>query len=184
MSEITIKKNGRPTKYKPEMDDVAFQMASEGSIEAAIANTLGINPDTLGEWKKSNLGFSEALQRGKDIADSKVQESLYKRAVGYTHPAVKIFQRGWAKKLNPNSSDESEQSNDGEVPSDALIVPYTEHYPPDTNAASLWLRNRRKEEWRDQNQTEHTVNGEIVHYVARLPAVAENTETWIKLNKK
>ena len=29
-------------------------------------------------------------------------------------------------------------------------MPYTEHYPPDTQAASLWLRNRQPRQWRDK----------------------------------
>ena len=52
--------------------------------------------------------------------------------MGYSHEAVKIF-------------------NDGGQP---LIVPYTEHYPPDTTAAIFWLKNRRPEQWRDKSQQE------------------------------
>ncbi|MOA55620.1 hypothetical protein D3C78_1794470 [compost metagenome] len=33
---------------------------------------------------------------------------------------------------------------------------YVEHYPPDTPAASLWLRNRQPAKWRDKIQTEHS----------------------------
>jgi hypothetical protein len=31
-----------------------------------------------------------------------------------------------------------------------VYAEYTEHYPPDTGAASLWLRNRQPEKWRDK----------------------------------
>ena len=31
-----------------------------------------------------------------------------------------------------------------------------EHYPPDTPAASLWLRNRQPAKWRDRQEVNHT----------------------------
>ena len=31
-----------------------------------------------------------------------------------------------------------------------VCASYTEHYPPDTQAASLWLRNRQPAKWRDR----------------------------------
>ena len=32
----------------------------------------------------------------------------------------------------------------------------TSHYPPDTQAASLWLRNRQPAKWRDRQEVNHT----------------------------
>jgi hypothetical protein len=37
-----------------------------------------------------------------------------------------------------------------------VYAPYTEHYPPDTHAASLWLRNRQPTKWRDRQEVNHT----------------------------
>ena len=37
-----------------------------------------------------------------------------------------------------------------------VYAPYTEHYPPDTQAASLWLRNRQPAKWRDRQEVNHT----------------------------
>jgi hypothetical protein len=31
-----------------------------------------------------------------------------------------------------------------------VYAPYVANYPPDTAAASLWLRNRQPEKWRDR----------------------------------
>jgi len=72
----------------------------------------------------------QVLKRGKDKADTNVIESLYRRAIGYSHPEDKIF------------------NNNGK----ALIVPTTKHYAPDTTAAIFWLKNRRPEEWRDRQE--------------------------------
>jgi hypothetical protein len=61
-----------------------------------------------------------------EVADDRVVRSLYQRSVGYSCEAVKIFMPAGAKQ--------------------PVYVPYREHVPPDTAAASLWLRNRRKDE--------------------------------------
>jgi hypothetical protein len=42
------------------------------------------------------------------------------------------------------------QAYEGEV----TLTPFVKHYPPDTHAASLWLRNRQSKRWRDR--IEHT----------------------------
>ena len=55
-------------------------------------------------------------------------------SAGYSHQATKIFLR---------EKDEK-----------AVIVPYTEHYAPDTNAMRLWLLNRRRDQWKERQQVE------------------------------
>jgi hypothetical protein len=39
-----------------------------------------------------------------------------------------------------------------------IEVEYIQHYPPDTQAASLWLRNRQPGKWRDvqKGERDHT----------------------------
>lgn len=99
-----------------------------------MADFFEVSPDTIAEWKVRHPRFSEAITRGKSVADANVAERLYNRAMGYSHPAVKIFM--------PANAEEP------------VYAPYTEHYPPDTQAASLWLRNRQPKRWRDR--VEHT----------------------------
>jgi hypothetical protein len=41
-----------------------------------------------------------------------------------------------------------------------IKVPYEVHHPPDTQAASLWLRNRQPTLWRDKHQVDVTDAGE------------------------
>jgi hypothetical protein len=66
--------------------------------------------------------------RGRAIADANVAEKLHARAMGYSHPAVKIKKSAGRP----------------------LTVAYTEHYPPDTQACPFWLRNRRPRNWREK----------------------------------
>ena len=48
------------------------------------------------------------------------------------------------------------RSEDGGV----IKVPYEVHHPPDTQAASLWLRNRQPHRWRDKHEVEIADAGE------------------------
>lgn len=131
---------GRPTLYKPEYDGIAEQMALLGATDVQLAGAFGVSEDTIHEWKLVHPNFSESLKRGKDQADARVAKSLFERALGYSHPAVKII--AVANGNNQGSTIEE--------------VPYTEHYPPDTTAAIFWLKNRQKAQWRDRQEVEHS----------------------------
>ncbi len=124
---------GRPTSYRKEYAEQARKLCLLGYTDVELADFFQVSERTLNTWKKDFPEFLQSTKRGKDIADADVAEKLYKRALGYTHKSVKIF------------------NNDG-VP---LKVEYTEHYPPDTQAASLWLRNRQPNKWRDKQDIEH-----------------------------
>jgi hypothetical protein len=91
------------------------------------------------------LKFREAIARGGVHADAKMADHLYFRSLGYKHKAVKIFHY-------PDCG--------------PVKVPYVEHYPPDTNAASLWLRNRQPDKWRDRQQVD--VTGTIEHRLRQM----------------
>lgn len=129
---------GRPTKYQPEFCETVHKLAAQGATDVEIADVLEIHVATLYRWKAEHLEFREATALGKEAADDRVEASLYHRACGYTHEAVKIFMPAGATA--------------------PVIAPYREHYPPDTTAASLWLRNRRPEKWRDKQEIEHGGN--------------------------
>ena len=73
-------------------------------------------------------------------------ESTYHRARGYRHDAVKIFP--------------------GTPASGPVIVPYVEHYPPDTPAALAWLSRRQPELWRERKEID--ITGTLAHQVAQM----------------
>jgi hypothetical protein len=139
-------KGGRPSKYDPQFCVTAHTLAAQGATDVEIADALEIHVATFYRWKAEHSEFREATGAGKEAADDRVEASLYHRAVGYSHDAVKIFMPAGAE--NP------------------VIAHYREHYPPDTAAASLWLRNRRADKWRDKQDIEHSgaVNVEIVRF--------------------
>jgi len=121
---------GRPTKYKKEYAQQAYKLCLLGATDADLASFFEVNEDTINEWKKVHLEFSESIKKGKEIADAEVANKLYHRALGYEHPEDKIF-------------------NDSGKP---LIVPTIKHYPPDPTAAIFWLKNRQPGRWRDKQE--------------------------------
>ena len=121
-------KGGRPTKFDKRFVDQAFNLALLGLTEPEIAKVLGVTRQTLNNWRRTQPGFFDAIVRGKEPADAKVARSLFERANGYSHPEIVIT------------------SFQGEITKTRV----TKHYPPDTNAASLWLRNRQPARWRAQ----------------------------------
>lgn len=128
---------GRPTTYRAEYAEQSYKLCLLGATDVEMADFFGVAVDTIYEWRKVYEEFSEATTRGKMMADANMADKLYQRGLGYSHEAVKIFQYEGAP----------------------VIVPYIEHYPPDTQAASLWLRNRQPTRWRDK--TEHELSGKV-----------------------
>ena len=63
-------------------------MARDGLTQQQIADNLGINVDTLIEYKKKYTDFSEALKKGKEVVDIEVENALLKRALGYKYDEV------------------------------------------------------------------------------------------------
>lgn len=128
------RRRGRPSKYRAEFAEQAMKLCLLGATDIEIADFFGVQESTLNNWKSRHPDFLESITRGKTIADATVAEKLFHRACGYEHPEDKIFQ----------------------YEGQPLIVPTIKHYPPDTPAASLWLRNRQPEKWRDKQTHEHT----------------------------
>jgi len=126
-------KTGRPTKYDEKHDEQVYKLCLLGAGDKEIANFFGVTESTLNLWKIQHESFSESLTRGKVGADANIAKSLYHRAKGYSHKETitATFQ--------------------GKI-TDTMEV--TKHYPPDTPAATLWLKNRQPKLWRDKQDIE------------------------------
>jgi len=103
-----------------------------------LAEQFHVHVATLYEWKNKYPEFSEAIRRGKTPADAEVAFAAYQRAIGYSHPEEKIF-----------------YNKDAEGEDRIVRVQTIKHYPPDTKALSLWLRNRQRENWREEKHVLH-----------------------------
>ena len=125
---------GRPTAYKKEFAQIAARACQIGYTDQELAELLNVSVRTLYRWKHDHEDFCQALKAGKDVADDRIERSLFERAVGYKMEAVKIFMPAGA--------------------SEPVYAPYIEHHAPDTTAAIFWLKNRRPNQWRDHKAVE------------------------------
>lgn len=129
---------GRPSSYRPEFAAQAYKLCLLGATDLKLADFFGVCEKTLNEWKSHHAEFLQSMQAGKDEADAEIASALFNRAKGYSHPEDDIRTVAMGGK------------------SEIVITPTVKHYPPDTQAASLWLRNRQPKLWRDKMDLEHT----------------------------
>jgi hypothetical protein len=133
--EITKHPGGRPTKYKPEYAELAFKYCLLGATDAELAKYFEVDERTINRWKQDYPEFCQSIKEGKEEADAKVANSLFKKATGYDRETFKVFQ----------------------FQGDPVVVPFTEHIPPDTGAAMAWLKNRQPSKWRDKQDIDMTI---------------------------
>lgn len=146
------KKDGPKEKYKAEYVDKAYRFCLLGCTNEQLAEIFNISVSTLHEWMKKYPKLSDAMYNGRDGADAEVVRSLYQRAKGYTCPETKA------------------QYIFGEDGGQWVYAEMKKHYPPDTAAASLWLRNRQSARWRDkvENQLTGPEGGPLIVQVVKF----------------
>lgn len=122
------RKPGQPTKYRKAFDKQVYKLCLLNATDKQIADYFEVTETTVNNWKATQPTFFESIKDGKIRADAEVAKSLHSRAVGYSHKDVHI-------------------SN---YQGDITITPITKHYPPDTAAAFIWLKNRQG--WTDRKE--------------------------------
>ncbi len=141
-------KVGAPTKYQPAYAEQARKLCLLGYTDVQLADFFEVSESSIHKWKHDFPEFSESIKKGKDVADAEVAASLYQRALGYSHDAVKI------------------------IASQGVIYreDYIEHYPPDATSAIFWLKNRQSKSWRDKVETaiEHSYTTETLQQLAEI----------------
>ena len=122
----------RPSKYKAEFAKEAAKLCKLGATDAQLADFFEVSVSTINLWKVQYKEFSESVKVPKAEADEKVEQSLYRRAMGYEHDEVDIKVVGGA----------------------VVQTPIRKYYPPDSTAMIFWLKNRKPGEWRDKQDVE------------------------------
>lgn len=123
---------GRPQTYQDEFCEIVYRLGLLGLTDAELAGFFGVSEQTITDWEKAHPEFLGSRARAREDADGKVARALLHRAMGYHHPDVHIT------------------SYEGQV----TMTPIVKHYPPDTQAASWWLKNRQPTKWRDKVEVE------------------------------
>jgi hypothetical protein len=128
----------RPIEYNEKLHPkLAEKCYADGMTNDEAAEYMEIARSTLHEWRKKYKAFSDAIDRGKNAVDDKVESKLLQKAMGYEEDAVKIFQHL----------------------GEPVIVDYIKKYQPDLGAIKMWLNNRRPDKWSEKY--EHTHKGNI-----------------------
>lgn len=118
----------RKSKYQEEILpnlEIIEELCGAGATDKIIASKLNIALSTFYDYKKKYKEFSDALKRGKNEIDTKVENALLKRALGYDYDQITYEYGKETKRV-------------------------TKHVLPDTTAQIFWLKNRKPEEWRDK----------------------------------
>lgn len=143
---------GRPLQYCEKYAQQARKVCELGATDQEIADFFDVDVRTIYRWKHDHPEFCHALKIGKQVADERVERSLYQKAIGYEQDEVKIFMPGGA--------------------SEPVYAPFRAKIAPDTTAAIFWLKNRRGKEWRDKQEVEHSGTIDIATKEQRDAAVA------------
>lgn len=125
--EIINRRPGRPTDFKAEFIEQAYQLTLLGMTLEEMAKIFDVAYTTVCKWKEKVPEFDDAIRRGGAIADGKVVDALYKNALG--HAGEKIFY------------DQKE----------GTIVRADTYHKPDPVSGIFWMKNRQPHLWRDRH---------------------------------
>ena len=123
---------GRPTDYRPEFVEQVEKLCLLGATDIQIADFFGVSERTLNTWKHTYPEFLQSLKVAKEEADTAVERSLYRKALGYEFESEKVF------------------CFEGDV----VRAPIREVVPPSDTAIIFWLKNRKGKDWRDKSEVE------------------------------
>jgi hypothetical protein len=121
----TVAIRGRPTDYRPEMDEIAKAACEAGATDWDLALLFGIGRATLNRWKIEHPSFRDSIKLGKDSVNENAKRTFYERAVGY------------------NFEEEDIKVYKGSI----IRTTVVKHMPPDVGALTKFLAARCPEEW-------------------------------------
>lgn len=112
----------------------------EGLKDEQIADNIGISCSTFYAWKAKYPEISEALKKGKAPVDFQVENALLKSAIGFVVTLKKPI-----KVRDENGAEHIEYAKE------EIFV------APSTAAQIFWLKNRKKDRWKDKPEISEAV---------------------------
>nr|DAS91253.1 MAG TPA: terminase small subunit [Caudoviricetes sp.] len=128
---ITIAKSKYETEVKPRLVEIEA-WKRDGLTDEQICKNLGIVKDTFYKYKEKYADFSDALKKGKEVADIEVENALFKRAIGYKYKEV-------IKEVKEVDGKKS-----------TYVKEVIKEMPGDVAAQIFWLKNRKSSKWKDK----------------------------------
>lgn len=144
------------SKYNPEYhDDWAWSLAIKGATNKEMAEAFGISLRTVIRWMNEHESFADAVERGKNIADAKVERSLYQRAIGFEIT---------------DTEKTVDMDKDGN-PKPVRIKNTTRKIVPDTMAIMYWLNNRKRGQWSQRQEVALSASDNSEDVLIYLPKI-------------
>ena len=109
----------------------------DGLKDKQIAGNMGISVSTLCEWKNKFSELSEALKKGREVADYIVENELFESCKTRTVTVKKPIN---LKKVMVDGKKRLEEERI-EYAEEQVVV------PANVTAQIFWLKNRRPEKW-------------------------------------
>lgn len=133
-NEKKEQKRGRKSKYdthvKPYLDRIP-KWRRNGMTEEQICRKLGVGVSTFNRYKDDFVELQEALKNSKAELIENLEDSLYRRAMGYSYEETKI-----------------EKESDGRV----KVTKTTKELPPDVGALIFALKNLAPGKWKNDDR--------------------------------
>lgn len=147
---------GAISKYTKLQLEKVYKLALLGLKNEELADYLDVDYTIFLTWLDKKHGeyrpeLVEVLFQARDGADSIMADRLYQRGLGYSHTDTKFF-----------------MDRKGQIKS----VEYTKHYPPDTQAATYWLSNKKGKLWKNK-QTVEDPDGNPIQYNPVVNVITE-----------
>lgn len=145
-------KRGRKSKYHTHvyhrLEEIGH-WCREGLTEEEICKRLGVSVSAFNNYKNEYSELMEALKVNREIADYRVEDALYMRAIGYEYE-----EETWEE----FEIERPYLKEDGTIVKTELRLTkkVKKKQAPDTTAQIFWLKNRRPDKWRDKQELEHS----------------------------
>lgn len=120
---------------------VIGSLARQGLTLEQIAEVLNITLSALNCWRKKNPALERTLRQNKLVADALVEDSLYRRAIGFEYEEVV-----------------DTELTDGSV----KVKRHHKYMPADITACIYWLKNRQPDRWRERKEDDGAKVVEVI----------------------
>lgn len=141
-----------------------------------IQNKIGISHETLRKWRQRYPELEEAMSKGREFVDYKVENALLKAALGYTKKSIKVT---LGKKIINGETFQ------------VLKETTTEEVGPNVTACMAWLNNRKHDQWkrnRDKvlslDEEDNNINITIVRGPRTENELGDTTNTEVNFKSK
>ena len=125
---------------RPQGAALLATWSASGATVSQIASRIGVTVSTLRRWRATHVEIARALDEADDLATTKVEAALYRRALGF------------------DTEETTTTITEGPLGTTEQTKVVVRHVAPDVKAATFWLKNRAPDRWSDRTEVEHTIN--------------------------